>query len=53
MRTVSDIILTRNVSAFPYESEAEAAASMESLLLGKNVMLYKEDAIRVCRVGYI
>ena len=42
-----------DVSAFPYESEAEAAASMESLLLGKNVMLYKEDAIRICPVAYV
>ena len=42
-----------DVSAFPYESAAEAAASMESLLLGKNVMLYKEDAIRICPVAYV
>ena len=53
MRTVSDIILTHNVSAFPYESAAEAAAFMESLLLGKNVMLYKEEAIRICPVAYV
>lgn len=42
-----------DVSAFPYESAADAAASMESLLLGKNVMLNKEEAIDICPVKYV
>lgn len=42
-----------DVSAFPYETAADAAASMESLLLGKNVMLNKEEAINICPVTYV
>lgn len=42
-----------DVSAFPYETVADAAASMESLLLGKNVMLNKEEAINICPVTYV
>lgn len=42
-----------DVSCIPYESAADAAASMESLLLGKNVMLYKEEAIGICPVTYV
>lgn len=42
-----------DVSAFPYETAADAAASMESLLLGKNVMLNKEEAIGICPVTYV
>lgn len=42
-----------DVSCFPYPSEAEAAASPESLLLGKNAMVYKEDAIKICPVTYV
>lgn len=42
-----------DVSAFPYESAMDAAASMESLLLGKNVMLYREDAAGICPVTYV
>ena len=42
-----------DVSCIPYPSEADAAASMESLLLGKNVMIYKEDAIKICPVTYV
>lgn len=42
-----------DVSCFPYPSEAAAAASPESLLLGKNAMVYKEDAIKICPVTYV
>lgn len=42
-----------DVSAFPYETAADAAASPESLLLGKNVMLNKEEAIDICPVTYV
>lgn len=42
-----------DVSCIPYPSEADAAASKESLLLGKNVMIYKEDAIKICPVTYV
>lgn len=42
-----------DISAFPYETAADAAASMESLLLGKNVMLNKEEAIGICPVTYV
>lgn len=42
-----------DVSGFPYPSPAEAAASMESLLLGKNVMLNKEEALTICPVTYV
>lgn len=42
-----------DVSAFPYESATDAAASPESLLLGKNVMLNKEEAIKICPVTYV
>lgn len=42
-----------DVTAFPYPSPMEAAASMESLLLGKNVALYKEEALKICPVSYV
>ena len=42
-----------DVTAFPYPSPVEAAASMESLLLGKNVALHKEEAIKICPVSYV
>lgn len=42
-----------DVSSFPYETAEQAAASPESLLLGRNVMLYKEDAIKICPVTYV
>ena len=42
-----------DVSSFPYESPVQAAASPESLLLGKNVMLYKEEAAEICPVTYV
>lgn len=42
-----------DVSSFPYESPIQAEASPESLLLGKNVMLNKEEAIRICPVTYV
>ena len=42
-----------DVSLFPYESAEDAAASMESLLLGKNVMRHQEDAFKICPVSYV
>lgn len=42
-----------DVSGFPYPSPVEAAASMESMLLGKNVMLNKEEAIKICPVSFV
>lgn len=42
-----------DVSLFPYESAEDAAASMESLLLGKNVMRHQEDALKICPVSYV
>lgn len=42
-----------DVSYFPYPSEADAAASPESLLLGKNTMIYKDEAIKICPVTYV
>lgn len=42
-----------DVTGFPYPSPVEAAASMESLLLGKNVMLNQEDALKICPVSFV
>lgn len=42
-----------DVTAFSYPSEVEAAASMESLLLGKNVAQHKEEALAICPVSYV
>lgn len=42
-----------DVSVFPYESPAAAAASPESLMLGRNVMLCKEEAMAACPVTYV
>ena len=42
-----------DVSCFPYQSEADAAAAPESLLLGKNAMVYKDEAIKICPVNYV
>ncbi len=42
-----------DVTAFPYPSPVEAAASMESLLLGKNVAQYREEALQICPVTYV
>lgn len=42
-----------DVTAFPYPSPVEAAASMESLLLGKNVALHREAAMQICPVTYV
>lgn len=42
-----------DVTGFRYPSPVEAAASMESLLLGKNVMLNQEDAIKICPVSFV
>lgn len=40
-------------SAFPYRGEDECAASPESLLLGKNLLKHKEEAIKLCPVGLV
>lgn len=42
-----------DVTGFKYASPAEAAASMESLLLGKNVMLNQEEALKICPVSFV
>lgn len=42
-----------DLTAFPYPSPVEAAASMESLLLGKNVALYQEEALKISPVSYV
>lgn len=42
-----------DVSCIPYESEAAAAAAEESQLLGRNVMLYREDAAGICPVSFV
>ncbi len=42
-----------DVSCFPYPSPVEAAASPESLLLGKNVALHREEALKICPVTYV
>lgn len=42
-----------DVTGFKYDSPAEAAASMESLLLGKNVMLHQEEAYKICPVHFV
>lgn len=41
-----------DVTGFAYPSPVEAAASPESLLLGKNVMLYQEEALKACPVSF-
>lgn len=40
-----------DLTGFPYPSALEAAASMESLLLGKNVMLNKEEALALSPIS--
>lgn len=42
-----------DVQRFPYSSAEEAAASAESLLLGKNVALNREEALAICPVTYV
>lgn len=42
-----------DVTAFSYPSPEKAAASPESLLLGKNVALNKEEAMKICPVTYV
>lgn len=42
-----------DVSCIPYESEAAAAVSNESQLLGKNVMLHLDEAVGICPVSYV
>lgn len=42
-----------DVTSFPHPSEEEAAASMESLLLGKNVVRYQEEALKICPVSFV
>lgn len=40
-----------DLTGFPYASPVEAGGSMESLLLGKNVMLHREDALAISPVS--
>ncbi len=42
-----------DVTGFSYPSPVEAAASMESMLLGKNVMLNQEEALQICPVSFV
>ena len=42
-----------DVTGFKYDSPVESAASMESLLLGKNVMLNQEEARGICPVSFV
>lgn len=42
-----------DVTSFPYDSPVIAAASPESLMLGKNVMMHKEEAMKACPVSYV
>ena len=42
-----------DVTSFPHPSVEEAAASMESLLLGKNVVRYQEEALKICPVSFV
>lgn len=42
-----------DVTSFPHPSVEEAAASMESLLLGKNVVQYQEEALQICPVSFV
>jgi len=42
-----------DVTAFSYPSAVEAAASMESLLFGKNVALHKEEALQISPITYV
>lgn len=42
-----------DISAFPYDSPLTAAVAPESLMLGKNVMLHKEEAMKACPVSYV
>lgn len=42
-----------DVTGFPYPSPLESAASPESLMLGRNVMLHQEEALKACPVSYV
>ena len=42
-----------DVTGVVYPSPVEAAASMESMLLGKNVMLNREEALKICPVSFV
>lgn len=42
-----------DVTGFTYPSPLEAAATMESLLLGKNVMLESEEALAISPVSFV
>lgn len=42
-----------DLTGFPYPSPLEAAAMPESLLMGKNVMLYKEEVIAASPVSFM
>ena len=42
-----------DVTGFPYPSPLESVASRESLMLGMNVMLHQEEALKACPVSYV
>lgn len=42
-----------DVTGFPYPSPLESASSRESLMLGMNVMLHQEEALKACPVSYV
>lgn len=42
-----------DVTSFPYPSAEKAAAAPESLLLGQNVALNQEEALKICPVTYV
>ena len=42
-----------DLADFPYKSALEAGASMESLMLGMNVVLNKEKAQECCPVSFV
>lgn len=42
-----------DVTSFPYPSPELAAATPESLLLGKNVAQNQEEAMKICPVAYV
>lgn len=42
-----------DVTGFSYPSPVESAAAAESMLLGKNVMLNKEEALKICPVSFV
>ncbi len=42
-----------DATKFSYPSPLESAASPESLMLGMNVMLHQEEALKACPVSYV